>query len=308
MLSNLEIFSGIEALIGDGADAEKRIMKDVSLSQLTTFKTGGPADIVVRPSCADELASVTAFLRKNEIPFIVLGNGSNVLASDEGFRGVVIVIGNEMAEISVSEAGTVSAEAGAMLGEVARAAARNSLTGLEFASGIPGSIGGGVFMNAGAYGGEMADVVENVTAVMPDGSIKVFEKNELDFAYRHSVFCDNGAIIIRVEMKLAEGNEEEILAQMKELNRKRVEKQPLNYPSAGSTFKRPEGYFAGKLIEDSGCKGLTVGGAMVSPKHAGFVVNKGGASSEDILELIRLVQMRVKDEFGVDLETEVKLI
>ena len=298
------IYNKVLDIIGD----ENRIKRDELLKAHTTFRIGGPADLMVMPASADEIVKLTDLFKTENIKYIILGNGSNVLASDAGYRGVVIKIGKEMSYVSRTEK-KITAGAGTILSAVSSEAAKASLTGMEFASGIPGSIGGAVFMNAGAYGGEMSQIVTAVTAVMPDGTIKKITKEDgFDFGYRHSVFCDNGAVIVEVEVELTEGVSEEIYAYMKDLTGRRVEKQPLNFPSAGSTFKRPEGYFAGKLIQDAGCKGLSVGGALVSPKHAGFIVNNGGATSEDILNLIKLVQMRVKDEFGVDLETEVRII
>lgn len=293
-----------------GVLSEDAVLKrGTLLSGYTTFRTGGPADVLVEPASEADLAAVLGALREENAPYIVLGNGSNVLVRDEGFRGVVVVIGAGLGGVEVDEGNAVvRAGAGAMLGEVARAAARGSLSGLEFASGIPGSLGGGVFMNAGAYGGEMAQVVMSVRALMPDGRVCEFKADELDFAYRHSVFTKNGGVILSAVMQLEKGDAAQINETMKDLNRRRVEKQPLNYPSAGSTFKRPEGYFAGKLIQDAGCKGLSVGGALVSQKHSGFIVNTGNATSQDILDLIKLVQLRVKEEFGVDLETEVRII
>lgn len=285
------------------------VKKAEVLSGYTTFKVGGPADYLVEPASVEELQAVMDIVYGESVPYIVLGNGSNVLVKDDGFRGVVIVIGAGLGDIQIdAENAIITAGAGAMLGEAARAAARESLSGLEFASGIPGSIGGGAFMNAGAYGGEMSHVITGVDALMPDGSIRHFATDELDFGYRHSIFYENGGIIVSVEMKLEHGNQNEINEKMTDLNHRRADKQPLNFPSAGSTFKRPEGYFAGKLIQDAGCQGMSVGGALVSQKHAGFIVNKGGASSQDILDLIRLVQMRVMDEYGVMLETEVRII
>lgn len=298
------IYDKVLNIIGD----ENRIKRDELLKAHTTFRIGGPADLMVMPASADEIVKLTDLFKTENIKYIILGNGSNVLASDAGYRGVVIKIGKDMSYVSRTEK-KITAGAGTILSAVSSEAAKASLTGMEFASGIPGSIGGAVFMNAGAYGGEMSQIVTAVTAVMPDGTIKKITKEDgFDFGYRHSVFCDNGAVIVEVEVELTEGVSEEIYAYMKDLTGRRVEKQPLNFPSAGSTFKRPEGYFAGKLIQDAGCKGLSVGGALVSPKHAGFIVNNGGATSEDILNLIKLVQMRVKDEFGVDLETEVRII
>lgn len=285
------------------------VKKAEVLSGYTTFKVGGLADCLVEPASVEELQAVMDIVHSENVPYVVLGNGSNVLVKDDGFRGVVIVIGAGLGKIQTdADNAVITAGAGAMLGEAARAAARESLTGLEFASGIPGSVGGGAFMNAGAYGGEMSHVITGIDALMPDGSIRHFDADELDFGYRHSVFYENGGIIISVEMRLEHGSEDEINEKMKDLNHRRAEKQPLNFPSAGSTFKRPEGHFAGKLIQDAGCQGLSVGGALVSKKHAGFIVNKGGASSQDILDLIRLVQMRVMDEYGVMLETEIRII
>ncbi len=297
-----------EKLRGVMSDASE-VKTGEPLSGYTTFRTGGPADILAEPASEADLAAVMKVLREENVPYIALGNGSNVLVKDEGYRGVVIIIGEGLGGVEVDEENAVvKAGAGVMLGEVARAAARASLSGLEFASGIPGSLGGGVFMNAGAYGGEMSQVVTQVRALMPDGFVREFVADEFDFGYRHSVFAENGGIILSVVMQLEKGDAAQINETMKDLNRRRVEKQPLNYPSAGSTFKRPEGYFAGKLIQDAGCKGLSVGGALVSQKHSGFIVNKGGASSQDILDLIKLVQLRVKEEFGVELETEVRII
>ena len=304
MKNTTSIYNKVLAIIGD----ENRVKKDEPLKAHTTFKVGGPADLMVMPSSKEEIIKLLDLFKEEDTKYLILGNGSNVLASDAGYRGAVLKIGNDMSYVSVSE-GHITAGAGTILSAVSSEAAKASLTGMEFASGIPGSIGGAVFMNAGAYGGEMSQTVSAVTAVLPDGSVKRFTKEDgFDFGYRHSIFCDNGAVIVEVELDLETGVQEEIYSYMKELTKKRVEKQPLSFPSAGSTFKRPEGYFAGKLIQDSGCKGLSVGGALVSPKHAGFIVNNGDATARDILDLIKLVQMRVKDEFEVDLETEVRII
>jgi UDP-N-acetylmuramate dehydrogenase len=287
----------------------ENVRRDVMLNEYTTFKVGGPADIMVEPASVRELQAVSKIMNESGIPYTVLGNGSNVLVKDSGYRGVIILIGSKLGGITVNaDECTLKAGAGSMLGEVARAAAGASLTGMEFASGIPGTAGGGVFMNAGAYGGEMSHIVKSVKAVMPDGTLREFSAGELNFGYRHSVFYENGGIIAEAEFQLNNGDAAEISETMKDLSRRRIEKQPLNYPSAGSTFKRPEGYFAGKLIQDAGCKGLSLGGAAVSQKHSGFIVNQGKATAQDILDLIKLVQMRVKEEFGVDLETEVRII
>ena len=287
--------------------SEDGLVRDALMKDYTTFKIGGPADLLIQPSSEEELVQAVSFLRRGKIPVTVLGNGSNVLVKDGGIRGAVIRIGKNMAGIR-TEGTELTAGAGALLSAAAAAAAGADLAGMEFASGIPGSVGGAVFMNAGAYGGEMSQIVVSCRALMPDGSMREFPADQLEFGYRRSIFAKNGGIVTSCTMKLREGKKEEILARMKELNGRRMEKQPLNFPSAGSTFKRPEGYFAGKLIQDSGCRGLRVGGARVSQKHAGFVINEGGAIAADVIQLIRLVQMRVKDCFGVDLEPEVRII
>ena len=286
---------------------EDNVSLHVPMKDHTTFKIGGPADILVRPSSEDELKAVLTYLNEDSIPCTVLGNGSNVLVKDGGIRGAVVQIGKAMSDIHI-EGTVLTAQAGAMLSAAAAAAAAESLTGMEFAAGIPGSIGGAVFMNAGAYGGEMSHIIRSCRALLPDGSIREFSKEELNLGYRRSIFSEEGGIVISCTLDLKNGSKEEIYAEMKELATRRKEKQPLSLPSAGSTFKRPEGYFAGKLIQDAGLRGLSVGGARVSQKHAGFIVNEGGASAEDVLTLIRLVQMTVKDRFGVDLTPEVRIL
>ena len=286
---------------------EENVSLHVPIKDHTTFKIGGPADILVRPSSEDELKAVLTYLNEDSIPCTVLGNGSNVLVKDGGIRGAVVQIGKAMSDIHI-EGTVLTAQAGAMLSAAAAAAAAESLTGMEFAAGIPGSIGGAVFMNAGAYGGEMSHIIRSCRALLPDGSIREFSKEELNLGYRRSIFSEEGGIVISCTLDLKNGSKEEIYAEMKELATRRKEKQPLSLPSAGSTFKRPEGYFAGKLIQDAGLRGLSVGGARVSQKHAGFIVNEGGASAEDVLTLIRLVQMTVKDRFGVDLTPEVRIL
>lgn len=286
---------------------EDNIQRDVPMSEHITFRTGGPADIMAVPSCEEDVRKTVSALRSENVPYYILGNGSNVLVRDGGFRGVIIHIGKALAEVRV-EGDCVYAGAGAMLSAVANAAAAESLEGLEFASGIPGSAGGAVFMNAGAYDGEISMVIESADALMPDGNIITFKKEDLDLGYRHSIFMDNGAVILSAVFKLKKGDKDSILEKIKDLTQRRTSKQPLELPSAGSTFKRPEGYFAGKLIDDAGCRGLSLGAAQVSPKHAGFVVNNGGATASEILDLIHLVQMRVKETSGVDLETEMRII
>lgn len=300
----------IEKICGELAEIVKddgRIVRNAPLKEYTTFKIGGLADILVKPSSEEELQAISAYLHENRIPCVVLGNGSNVLVKDGGIRGVVIRIGKEFSDVHI-EGTTLTAQAGALLSYTAASAAAQGLAGMEFAAGIPGSVGGAVFMNAGAYGGEMSHIVRSCRALMPNNAIREFTKEEMNLDYRKSVFAENGGIIISCTFDLRRGSKEAIYAQMKDLASRRTEKQPLSLPSAGSTFQRPEGYFAGKLIQDAGLKGLAAGGARVSQKHAGFIVNEGGASAEDVLTLIRLVQMTVKDRFGVDLIPEVRIL
>ena len=298
-----QVYRDLSSLVRD----ENCIVRDALMKNYTTFRIGGPADLLIQPSSEEELIRIAAYLRQKDISAMVLGNGSNVLVKDGGIRGVVIKIGKNMGNIR-TEGEELTAEAGALLSAAGWAAADGGLTGMEFAAGIPGSVGGAVFMNAGAYGGEMSQIIVSCRALMPDGALREFSKEELKLGYRTSVFSQNGGIVTSCRMKLQAGDRETIYGYMRELAGRRTEKQPLNLPSAGSTFKRPEGYFAGKLIQDSGCRGLRVGGARISQKHAGFVVNEADASAEDVIRLIRLVQMRVRDCFGVDLEPEVRII
>lgn len=281
-------------------------LKDELLSKHTTFRTGGPAARYVEPETPLELAGLIEELKKKGDRYIVIGNGSNLLVSDNGYDGTVICISEKLGEIKV-QGSTIYAGAGAMLSAVARAARDNGLAGFEFASGIPGSVGGAVYMNAGAYGGEICQVAEYVD-VLQDGDIKRLDAAEMDFGYRHSIAMEKEMIILGLCIRLESGSSEEITAKMSELSKKRVEKQPLEYPSAGSTFKRPEGYFAGKLIQDSGLAGYRVGGAMVSPKHCGFVINYENATSTDIYNLMQDVIKTVREKYDVTLEPEVRLI
>ncbi len=287
--------------------SDRRVIRDAPMREYTTFRIGGPADLLVLPASEAELETICGILRDEGAGAVVLGNGSNVLVGDGGIRGVVIRIGRDMGNIAVS-GNEVMAEAGALLSTVASTAASEALTGMEFAAGIPGSVGGAVYMNAGAYGAEMSHVLISCRALMPDGVFRDFARKEMGLGYRRSVFNENGGIITSCRISLERGQKERIYAYMKELAARRAEKQPLNLPSAGSTFKRPEGHFAGALIQEAGCRGLRVGGARVSQKHAGFVVNEGKATAADVLQLIRLVQMRVKECFGVELEPEVRMI
>ncbi|MCD8046403.1 MAG: UDP-N-acetylmuramate dehydrogenase, partial [Clostridiales bacterium] len=258
------------------------VLRDEPMSRHTTFRVGGPAQLLVTPD-GESLPEVIAYCRKKEIPCLVIGNGSNLLCGDGGVDGVVVEIGKRMSGIRVEENvesaaldRTVTAEAGALLSAVAARASAESLTGFEFAAGIPGSVGGAVVMNAGAYGGEMVDVLSEVTVLTPENEIRTIPAGELGLSYRRSVIPERGYIVLSAVLCLEKGDPARIQAQMEELKEKRVAKQPLEYPSAGSTFKRPEGYFAGKLIEDAGLRGFTVGGAQVSEKHCGFVINRGG--------------------------------
>ena len=277
------------------------------MKEHTTFRVGGAADYFIQPKSAEELRAALEILHRYEIPVLVIGNGSNLLVRDKGIRGAVIQIYNRMADITVAE-DTIYAKGGALLSAVAARAAEHSLTGLEFASGIPGSIGGAVVMNAGAYGGEMKDVLVSVEVLTQELEIKTIPVAELDLGYRHSIIPEKGYIVLGATLRLKEGNAAEIRGRMAELAEQRRAKQPLQYPSAGSTFKRPEGYFAGKLVQDAGLKGKTIGGAQVSEKHSGFLINIGGATAQDILDLIAFCQKEVKEQFGVTLETEVKIV
>ena len=288
------------------------LIEDADMSRYTSFRAGGHAAALVEVETKDELKAVLQFVNKENIPHIMLGNGSNMLFRDSGYEGLVIRLsqtGFDYIEYSGEEDCTVHVGTAMKNGVLAKILQQDGLAGFEFASGIPGSLGGAVFMNAGAYGGEMKDIVKSVRAISPDGNEeRIFTAEEMDFSYRHSILEENGYIAVEVTMELKKGDKEEIAACMKELLEKRNSKQPVNYPSAGSTFKRPEGYFAGKLIEDAGLKGLTVGGAQVSTLHSGFVINTGGATATDILQLMALVQNTVYDKFGVMLEPEVRII
>lgn len=287
---------------------EENIKRDELLSRHTTFKTGGAADFFVSPHTMENVAGLIAQLEDNKISYYVLGNGSNVLAPDEGFRGVIVYIGEKLSDIKVHNDVCVTAGAGAMLGATARVAAANSLTGMETLAGIPGSVGGGVYMNAGAYCGEVKDVILSAKVCDKSGNIITLQRDEMDLSYRHSIMEEKGYTVLEATFKLEIGDKEDIKNKIMELAIKRKEKQPLEYPSAGSTFKRPEGHFAGKLIMDAGLSGFSVGGACVSPKHCGFVVNTGGATSDDIKHLMDEVSRMVFDKYKVKLEPEVRIL
>jgi len=300
----MEIKNTIDTL--NGFLKAGQILFDVPMSEHTTFKTGGIADIMVLPGTGEEVAASLKVLTQHAIPFLVIGKGSNLIVRDGGFRGAVVKLSDSFARISVSH-DTITAESGASLAELVHTAHAHGLAGMEYAGGIPGSVGGAVVMNAGAYGGEMKDHVDTVNILDKDFNILQMRAQELHFSYRSSALQKNGAIVLSSSFRLEKGDVQKAKERLNDLNRQRREKQPLQYPSAGSVFKRPAGHFAGTLIEQAGLKGFTIGGAQVSEKHTGFIINIGGASSSDILKLISHVQKRVFEHSGVALETEVKI-
>lgn len=283
---------------------EENIYFGEPMAAHTTFRVGGPADCLIEIENKEQLQKVQRYLRQVEYPFAVVGNGSNLLVSDKGYRGIILQIGRKMSDIDV-KGNVLVAQSGASMAQLAAAAWKNSLTGLEFASGIPGTVGGGVVMNAGAYGGELAQVVTGVEVLSADGELLLLDNETMEFGYRRSTIRRQPFIVTEVFLELKAGDSDAIRAKMDELAVRRREKQPLEYPSAGSTFKRPEGYFAGELIMNAGLRGFQVGGARVSDKHCGFVINTGNASAADIMDVIWEVQRRVKDRFQVVLEPEV---
>lgn len=284
-----------------------KIIYDEPMKNHTTFKIGGPVDAMIIPKNENEMINSVEMLRKNNIDFMIIGNGSNLLISDKGIRGVVIKTGEDFSDVSVND-NRIYCQSGAILSKISNAALENQLKNFEFASGIPGSIGGAMVMNAGAYGGEMKDVVSKVRALDKEGKVRDYTNEEMNFRYRNSRAWDEGLIVLAVELTLEQGNREEIKETIEALTLKRTTKQPLEYPSGGSTFKRPEGYYAGKLIDDSGLRGIRYKGAMVSDKHCGFVINVDNARCDDVLHLIDIVKKVVMDKFGVELEREIKLI
>ena len=286
---------------------EDRVFTEEAMSQHTTFKIGGPADYFLMPDKGEDVGRVIKICKEKEIPYFILGNGSNLLVGDGGYRGAVIQIYRNMSSVTV-EGNEITAQAGALLSAVAAAAKNASLTGFEFAGGIPGTIGGAVVMNAGAYGGEMKDVLTEVTVMNAEGDIFTLPTEELELGYRTSIIKTAGYIVLEAKIRLKEGDPEVIRETMKDLTIRRTTKQPLEYPSAGSTFKRPEGYFAGKLIMDSGLAGYQVGGAQVSEKHCGFVINAGDATAGDVRTLMDDVRDIVYKKYGVTLEPEVKFL
>ncbi len=308
-----------------GRLGEDRLIENCSMAAYSSFRCGGNAALLAEPGSLEQLLFVLETLNSRGAEYMVLGNGSNVLFSDKGYNGAVVHIGAGLADISFETLPgspldpfaegallpyfiRMTAGAGAKLAHAAKLVSSAGYAGLEFATGIPGSVGGGLFMNAGAYGGEMKDFVSSARSVDRNGNIIVRDVEEMDLSYRHSVYMENGETILSVSFELPFGKQDEIDAKIAELTEKRTTKQPLSYPSAGSFFKRPEGHFAGKLIEDAGLKGLTVGGAQVSELHAGFLINAGGATATDVLDLMHVIRETVMDKYGVLLEPEVRII
>ncbi|MGL5695090.1 MAG: UDP-N-acetylmuramate dehydrogenase [Peptostreptococcaceae bacterium] len=286
---------------------KNNIKMDEPMKNHISFKVGGPADILVKPSTEEELAGVLKLIKEENIPYLIIGNGSNLLVKDGGLRGIVIEISDNFNDFEI-EGSLVKVQSGALLSIVGKAIMRAELKGFEFASGIPGTLGGALAMNAGAYGGEMKQIVKSVRLMDMDGNIHEFSNEDMQFEYRKSILSRESYIVISAVIELENGNYDEIKATMADFTQRRVTKQPLSLPSAGSTFKRPPGHFAGKLIEDSGLRGLTLRGAQVSEKHCGFVVNLGNATAKDILDLMYVVKSTVNAKFGVMLEEEVKIL
>lgn len=285
----------------------EHVLRDEPMNRHTTFRIGGPADFFVQPSCTEEIKAVRELCRLGEVPCYIIGNGSDLLVGDKGYRGVIIQICKRMNEVR-ADGERIIVQAGALLSRTAAAAYEASLTGMEFASGIPGTVGGALRMNAGAYGGEMKQIVESAEVLTAEGEVLELSAGELGMGYRTSVISRNDYVALSAVLKLERGDQKAIRARMDELKEKRVEKQPLEYGSAGSTFKRPEGYFAGKLIQDAGLRGYRVGDAQVSEKHCGFVINRGKATAAEVARLMDDVADRVEEKFGVRLEPEVKKI
>lgn len=299
---NSKIYEDLKRIAGTN-----NVFTDVPMKEHVTFRTGGSADYFVTAHAEESLTELIKYLRGESIPYYVIGNGSNVLFADEGYRGVVVKIGKFNEDLRIT-GDSIKVSAGTLLVRAAKAAYEHSLTGMEFSAGIPGTVGGAVVMNAGAYGSEIKDIITGARAIDEAGNIITLSKEDLKLGYRRSIISERELIITEAVFQLSYGDGTVIEAKMKELAQKRIEKQPLEYPSAGSTFKRPEGYFAGRLIQDAGLKGLRVGGAQISEKHSGFVINRENATTNDILTLIKKVQDIVYDKFGVMLEMEVKVV
>lgn len=298
----MDLYKGLCAAAG-----EENVLLDEPMCRHTTFRIGGPADYFVMPSSSDEIRTITELCRESRVPYYIIGNGSNLLVGDRGYRGVIIQIFRRMNRIRTEE-NKIYVQAGALLSKIAAAACEASLTGMEFASGIPGTLGGALRMNAGAYGGEMKDIVEKAEVLTSDGEVLRLKTDELGMGYRTSVIAAKDYVALGAAIRLEKGDKENIRARMEDLKKKRIEKQPLEFGSAGSTFKRPEGYFAGKLIEDTGLRGYRIGDAQISEKHCGFVINRGKATAAEIIRLMDEVSARVEEKFGVRLEPEVKKI
>lgn len=291
-----------------GVLAPDQIKTEEDMGRHTTFRTGGPADYYVEPGNALELAAVLRLCRSEDMPYYILGNGSNLLVSDHGYHGVMVAMGHRAWSGIQMEGNRIRAGAGALLSAVAKHALKASLSGMEFAAGIPGTLGGAVVMNAGAYGSDMKNVLASVTVLTADGEVVAIGAQDLELGYRTSCILRKGYVVLEAELELAGGAQAQIREVMDALAQQRKRKQPLEYPSAGSTFKRPEGYFAGKLIQDAGLRGFTVGGAQVSEKHCGFVINRDHAAAADVMKLCREVQRRVLENSGVSIEMEVKTL
>ena len=287
---------------------EERIHCKEPMKEHTTFRVGGEAEYFLVPSTKEEIEALIRLCKIYQLPYLIMGNGSNLLVGDKGFEGVILRLGKEFGKIEVDRGQRrMRAQAGALLARIAQEAAENSLSGLVFAAGIPGSLGGAVAMNAGAYGGAICQAVESVHILTACGEQKILTNQEMEFGYRHSVVQEQSCIVLSVDFKLEDGEREELLAKMRDLSARRKEKQPLEYASAGSTFKRPEGHYAGKLIMEAGLSGYRVGGAQVSEKHCGFIVNTGDATAADVVAVMRHVQKIVMEKHGVMLEPEVRL-
>jgi UDP-N-acetylmuramate dehydrogenase len=277
------------------------------LKEHTTFKIGGPVDVMIMPKNIEELQTIITTCASKHFPYIVLGLGSNILVRDKGYRGIAIKLGNSLKTIQITD-NQIYCEAGIRLSELSRKSADSGLSGLEFAEGIPGSLGGAIVMNAGAYDGEMKNVITSVQAISPQGEIRTFNSSELEFSYRHSIFQANGFIVVSALMKLKYDNIDVIKNKMREFARQRREKQPLEFPSAGSIFRRPEGFYVGPMIEKMGLKGYRIGGAEVSAKHAGFIINIGDAAASDVIQLIKYIQEKALHQYGVNLQPEIVII
>lgn len=298
----------INSLFDSAIEMGCKAYKDEKLCNHTSFKVGGPCPLLIEPKNEKQLTGILKIIKETQTPYTILGNGTNVLVLDEGLEKVVVKIGDEMTSLSLEGDDVICCSAGTKVVTLCKFALENSLSGLEFAYGIPGTCGGAVFMNAGAYGGEVKDVISEITYLTPDLELKTMPVEEAKLSYRHSIFKENGCIVVSAKFKMKKAPKEEIKTAMNDFLSRRKDKQPLEYPSAGSTFKRPEGYFAGALIEQCGFKGKSLGGAQISDKHAGFLINKDNATAKDILDLIKLTQETVKKETGVALEPEVIIL